>query len=152
MFPISVIDKQLYLISLHKYLLLGSIINSIVRKPVVGKFELRMSRPLPHVYRLSIHAQFVSFYVNCIGKCICQAAHMRMLVRIYLDRIFPRCKTYLFFIILFQKYIPDERNSLNRTDNTPCQKLARKIKAFQSALEVKDLAANGTCRQVTLLT
>ena len=31
-------------------------------------------------------------------------------------------------------------------------KLARKIKAFQLAFEVKDLAANGTCRQVTLLT
>ena len=32
------------------------------------------------------------------------------------------------------------------------KKLATKIKAFQSAFEVKDLAANGTCRQVTLLT
>ena len=128
MFPVSVIDKSLCLISLHKYLLLGSIINSIVRKPVVGKFELRMSRSLPHVYRLSIHAQFVSFYVNCIGKYVCQAADMPMLVRIYLDHIFPRCKTNLFlFLILFQKYIPDQRNALNRTDNTPCQKLARKM-------------------------
>ena len=102
-FPVSVIDKPLYLISAHKYLWLGSIINSIVRKPVVGKFELRMSRPLPHVYRLSRHAQFVSFFVNYIGKYICQAAHMRMIVRTYLDRIFPRkglstwCKTNFFF-------------------------------------------------------
>ena len=57
---------------------------SIARKPVVGKFELRMSRPLPHVYRLSRHAQFVSSYVNYIGKYICQAAHVRRLVRTYL--------------------------------------------------------------------
>ena len=105
MFPVSVIDKQLCLISLHKYLLLGSIINSIVRKPVIGKFELRMSRPLQHVYRLSRHAQFVSFYVNCIGKYICQAAHMRMLVRTYLDRIFPRCKTNLFFFKFYSRNI-----------------------------------------------
>ena len=33
-----------------------------------------MSRPLPHLYRLSRHAQFVSSYVNYIGKYICQAA------------------------------------------------------------------------------
>ena len=58
---------------------------------------------LPHVYRLSRHAQFVSFYVNYIGKYICQAAHMRSLVRTYLVRIFPRkglstwCKTNFFF-------------------------------------------------------
>ena len=83
--------------------MLGSIIISIARKPVVGKFELRMSRPLPHVYRLSRHAQFVSSYVNYIGKYICQAAHVRRLVRTYLVRIFPRrglstwCKTNLFF-------------------------------------------------------
>ena len=44
------------------------------------------------------------------------------------------------------------QQQLNRTDNTPCQKLATKIKAFQSAFDVKDLAAKGTCRQVTLLT
>ena len=30
----------------------------------------------------------------------------------------------------FQKDIPNERNALNRTDNSPCQKLATKIKAF----------------------
>ena len=42
----------------------GSIMNSIARKPVVGKFDLHMSRLLLHVYRLSRHAQFVSFYVN----------------------------------------------------------------------------------------
>ena len=52
----------------------------------------------------------------------------------------------------FQKDIPNERNALNRTNNSPCQKLATKIKAFQSAFEVKDSAANGTCRQVNLLT
>ena len=105
--PVSVIDKPLCLKSVHKYLLLGSIINSIVRKPVVSKFELRMSRQLPHVYRLSRYVQFASFYVNYIGKDICQAAHMRMLVRTYLDRIFPRkglstwCKTNLFFFFFF---------------------------------------------------
>ena len=157
MFPVSLIDKPLCLICIHYNLVLGSIINSIVRKPVVSKFELRISRPLPHVYHLSRHAQLVSFYVNHIGKYICQAAHMHRLVRTYLVRIFPRkglstwCKTNLFFF-LFQKDIPDERNALNPTDNTPCQKLATKIKAFQSVFEVKDLAANGTCRQVTLLT
>ena len=86
------------------YVLLGSIIISIARKPVVCKFELRMSRPLPHVYRLSRHARFVSSYVNYIGKCICQDAHVRRLVRTYLVRIFPRrglstwCKTNLFLI------------------------------------------------------
>ena len=51
----------------------------------------------------------------------------------------------------FQKDIHG-RNGLNRTDNTPCQKLAAKIKAFQSAFEIKGLATNGTCRQVTLMT
>ena len=83
-------------------------------------------------------------------------AHMRRLVRTYLVRIFPKkglsawCKTIHFF--KFKKDIPDERNALNRTDDTPCQKLVTKIKAFQSAFEVRDLAANGTCSQVTLLT
>ena len=82
---------------------------------------------------------------------------MRRLVRTYLVRIFPRnglatwCKTNHFFF-LFKEDIPDERNALNRNVNTPCQKLATKIKAFQSAFEVRDLAANGTCRKVTLLT
>ena len=56
------------------------------------------------------------------------------------------------FYFYFQKDIPNGRNALNRTDNTPRQKLAAKIKAFQSAFEIKDLATNGTCRQVTLLT
>ena len=51
-------------------------------------------------------------------------------------------------IFKFQKDIPNERNALNRTDNSPFQKLAAKIKAFQSSFEVKDSAANGTCRQV----
>ena len=103
LFPVSVIDKPSCLICVHYNLLLGSIINSIARKPVVGKFELRMSRPLPHVYRLSRHAQFVSFYVNHISKYICQAAHMRRLFRTYYVHIFPRkglstrCKTNLFF-------------------------------------------------------
>ena len=41
--------------------------------------------------------------------------------------------------------VPDKRNAFNRTDNTPCQEPATKIKAFQLAFEVKDLAANGTC-------
>ena len=64
---------------------------------------MRMSGPLPHVYHLSRHAQFFYFYVNCIGKYICQAAHMCMPVRTYLDHIFPRkglstwSKTNLFF-------------------------------------------------------
>ena len=59
----------------------------------------------------------------------------------------------MLFFLKFQKDIPKERNALNRSDYLlPCQKLATKIKAFQSALEVKDLAANDMCRQVTLLT
>ena len=53
MFPVSVIDKPLCLICVHLNLLLGSIINTTAIKPVVGKLELRMSWPLPHVYRLS---------------------------------------------------------------------------------------------------
>ena len=58
------------------------------------------------------------------------------------------------FFFQFQNDIPNERNALSRTDNTctPCQKLATKIKAFNSAFEVKDLATNGMCRQVNLLT
>ena len=35
----------------------------------------------------------------------------------------------------FQKDIPNKRNALNHTDNSPCQKLATKIKAFQSAFD-----------------
>ena len=102
-FPVSVIDKPLCLICVYYNLLLGSIINSMARKPVVGKFELRMSRQLLHVYHLYRHASFVSFYVNHTGKYICQAAHMLRLVRTYYVRIFPRkglstwCKTNLFF-------------------------------------------------------
>ena len=42
----------------------------------------------------------------------------------------------------FQKDIPNERNALSRTDYSPCQKLATKIKAFQSAFEVKYSAGN----------
>ena len=45
------------------------------------------------------------------------------------------------FFSKFLKDIPNERNALNRSDNSPCQKLATKIKAFQSAFEVKDSAA-----------
>ena len=94
-------------------------------------------------------------YIACLDLRLV-TAHMRRLVRTYLVHIFPRkglstwCKTNHFFYI--KKDIPDERNALNRTDNTPCQKLAAKIKAFQSAFEARDLAANGTCSQVTLLT
>ena len=131
--------------------------NRIERKPVVDKFELRRSRPLPNVYRLSRHAQLVSeLCISC--KHICQAAHARRLVRTYLVPTFTRnglsawCKKNLFF--KFLKDIPNERNALDHTENTcmTCQKLATKIKAFQSAFEVQDLAANGTCRQITLLT
>ena len=66
MFPVSVIDKPLcpVCVQLNLHVLLGSIMNSIARKPVVVKFELCVSQPLPHVSRLSRHAQFVSFYVN----------------------------------------------------------------------------------------
>ena len=60
-------------------------------------------------------------------------------------------ESFFFFFFIPERY-SDERNALSRTDNTPSQKLATKIKALQSASEVKDLAANGTCRQVTLLT
>ena len=56
----------------------------------------------------------------------------------------------IFFLL--NKDIPDGRNALNHTDNTPCQKLATKIRAFQSAFEVRDLAANGTCWQLGYLT
>ena len=51
-FPVSVIDKPLCLMCPLKSIV-GSIINTTAIKPVVCKFELRMSRPLPHVYRLS---------------------------------------------------------------------------------------------------
>ena len=52
----------------------------------------------------------------------------------------------------FQKNMPNEINAVNRTDSSPYQKKATKIKAFQAALEVKVWAANGACRQVELLT
>ena len=80
MFPVSVIDKPLCPVCVHQNLLLGSSINSIARKPVVSRFELRTSLLLPHVCVLSGHAQFVSYYVNYICRYICQAAHMRRLV------------------------------------------------------------------------
>ena len=101
----------------------GSIIISIARKPVVGKFELRMSRPLPHVYRLARHAEFVSSYVNSIGKHICQAAHVRRLVRTYLVRIFPRrglstwCKTNLFLIP--ERYSRQKKCTQSHVKNWP---------------------------------
>ena len=41
------------------------------------------------------------------------------------------------------------KNALSPTDNSPFKKLATEIKAFQSAFEVKDSAANGTSRQFT---
>ena len=53
------------------------------------------------------------------------------------------------FFFKFQKNIPNKRDVLNCTDNGPCQKLATKINAFQSAFEVVDLASNGAYRQVT---
>ena len=57
------------------------------------------------------------------------------------------------FFFKFQKDIPNERNALHGTDNSPSQKLATKIKAFQSAFEVKkDSAASCTCSQVNFLT
>ena len=46
-FPVRVIDKQLCPVCIHSNLLLGSSINSIPRKPVVSRFELRTSRLLP---------------------------------------------------------------------------------------------------------
>ena len=94
MFPVSVVDKPLCWVAM----------NSVERKPVGGKFELRMPLPLPHVYRLSRHAQYVSYYMNSICKYICQAAHMRRLVRSYLVCTFPRkrlstwCKTNRSFL------------------------------------------------------
>ena len=66
-------------------------------------------------------------------------------------RCWRKVKPEFIHSLKFQKDIPNERNALNHTDNSPCQKLA-KIKAFQSAFEVKDSAANGTCRQVNFLT
>ena len=41
------------------------------------------------------------------------------------------------FFFQIPENIPKERNALNSTDKSPCQKLATKIKAFQSAFEVK---------------
>ena len=127
-FYFSLPEYFVYLLCLPVFLVsvIGSIINTTAIKTVVGKFELRMSRPLPHV--------------NHLCRLGLVTAHMRRLVRIYLVRIFPRkglstwCKTNHFFY--FKKDIPDKRNAHNRTDNTPCQKLATKIKAFQSAFEV----------------
>ena len=101
-----------------------------------------MSRPLPHVYRLSRPA---------IGNCTYAKASQDLLSsHISEERFVYLVQNESFFYI--KKDIPDERNALNRTDNTPCQKLAAKIKAFQSAFQVRDLAANGMCSQVTLLT
>ena len=124
MFPVSEIDKPLCPVCVNQNLLLGSSINSIARKPVISRFELRTSRPLPHVCVLSGHAQFFSYYVNYICRYICQAAHTCRLVSHISEEWFVNESFY--FI-------------------SPSQKLAAKIKAFQSAFETKDLAANGTC-------
>ena len=63
------------------------------------------------------------------------------------DASFYACSGAKRLFFKFQKDISNERNALNRTDNNPCQKLAGKIKALQSAFEVKDSAANGMSRQ-----
>ena len=64
----------------------------------------------------------------------------------------PHGPLVYFFFVIPERDSRRKKTALNRTDNTPCPKLATKIKAFQSAFEVKDLAAYGTHRQVTLLT
>ena len=55
-----------------------------------------------------------------------------------MDASFYPCFGAKSIFFKFQKDIPNERNALNGTDNSSCQKLATKIKAFQSAFEVKD--------------
>ena len=78
-------------------------------------------------------------YIACLDLLLV-TAHMRRLVRTYLVRIFPRkglsawCKMNHFFFI-FKKDIPDERNALNRTDNTPCQNWPQRSKRFNELLK-----------------
>ena len=100
-FPVSVIDKPLCPVCVHLNLLLGSYINSIARKPVVSRFD---------------------YHVNYICRYICQAAHMRRIVSHIPEEWFVNESFYFYF----QKDIPNGRNALNRTDNTPCQKTGRK--------------------------
>ena len=133
--------------------------NRIARKPVVSKFQLPRSRPLPNVYRLSRLAQLVSFYVNYAYLVnIYVKLHMRVggqdLLRSHISQEWFVCLVQKESLFKFQRDIPNERSALDCTENTctTCQKLATKIKAFHSAFEVQDLAANGTCRQITLLT
>ena len=57
-----------------------------------------------------------------------------------------------YFFSNSRKIIPTKEMRSVALIKSACQTLTAKIKAFQSAFEVKDLAANGTCRQVDLLT
>ena len=60
---------------------------------------------------------------------------------------------FFFFFLNSRKIFPTkEMHSVTIIILHACQKLATKIKAFQSAFEVKDKATNGTCRQVNLPT
>ena len=66
---------------------------------------------------------------------------MRRLVKTYLVRTFSSLVQkevffLFFFFVKFQKDIPNGWNALSSTDYTLYQKLATKIKAFQSAFEV----------------
>ena len=56
-------------------------------------------------------------------------------------RHFRHCFAAKGFFSNSRKITPNERNALNGTDKSPCQKLTAKIKAFRSAFEIKDLAA-----------
>ena len=75
--------------------------NSIARKPVVGKFALRMSRPLLHISLVQTCAvRLCELCISC--KYICRAAQMRRLVRTYLVRTFSSLvQKEGFFFVLF---------------------------------------------------
>ena len=88
--------------------IVGNIMNSTARKPIVGKFELRMFRRLPHVHRLSRHSSLSvnhAYLVNISVKL-----HL-CIVRTNIVCTFPRkglstwCKTNLFFFFFNSRKI-----------------------------------------------
>ena len=72
---------------------------------------------------------------------------MRRLVRTYLVCTFASTRWKMTFFVIPERYSQGKKCTQSHWLCTPCQKLATKIKVFQSAFKVEDLAAVGTCRQ-----
>ena len=63
----SVTDKPLLSCMRPLTSIVGNIMNSAARKPILRKFELRMFRPPPHVHRLSRHSSLSVNYAYLVN-------------------------------------------------------------------------------------